>query len=480
MKKSRAEQYLDTFINYEFSPSLGSSSIFKLKRIWFLLDALGHPEKDMTFIHVAGSKGKGTTCAFTAEILKWAGYRAGLYTSPHIQNFKERIRVLESSSRHCTKNEIFPDCISEDELDMLLWDARPALDGVRKLGQYGQLSYYEVLTALSLLYFKRRQADVVILETGLGGRLDATNIVDSLVCGITPISLEHVEILGDTVAAVAQEKAGILKKSTKKAVVALQPEGALDVIRARCDDLGLDSSWVGRDITYQAKELNGDRQSFCVQGLKENYNLETRLLGAHQMVNAATAVGLVESLSDFNFTITPQAIEQGIASVVWPGRFEKIFEQPVVILDGAHNEESAQMLAETVRHVYPGRKVILLFGAMRDKDHKGIGQHLSKITKQVILTKVDHPRACDLTKEAALKNVFDGEIRVTRNVKEAVYLALSEAGKDDIILAAGSLYLAADVRSVFHSLGKYKTFQTAENSFPENARSYDDRRVEFF
>ncbi len=446
MTFTQAKSYLDSFINYEFHLNAVPIASFKLQRVAYLLELLGRPQEKIRVIHVAGTKGKGSTCAFAAHILKAAGYRVGLYTSPHLENFKERIRVLEKDVSYPQENNaVFPDCIDDEELCSVLEEMKPSLEKMKAVTEYGPLSYFEVVTVLALCYFRKREVDFVVLETGLGGRLDATNAVDAAVYGITPISLEHTQQLGETLSAIAAEKAAIIKGKSV-AVIAPQLPKAFEVIEKRCQEQGVAVCVIGRDITFELIHQDTGEQSFCVQGIRGKYELKTRLLGAHQVMNAAVAVGLVESLG---VPILPDAMEKGIFETVWPGRFEIVRQKPVVVLDAAHNPDSSRKLAETVKEIFPGRNTTLILGLCEDKDQYGICRHLNGISQKIILTQARHPRACCFTDGEVEKIFKTKECLRTQNVQEAVDEALAKTDEGDIILVTGSIFVVAEARTLF-------------------------------
>ncbi len=431
MNSLQIEQYLNSFINYELSLGSVHPSVFKLDRIQAFLQLLGNPQDNLKFIHVAGSKGKGSVCALTASILKQAGYKVGLYTSPHLYSFKERIRVLDKESTpYIREGEIFPDSISDRELSAVLKEIRPQLEKMRSTKKFGQLTFFEVLTVLAILYFFKKKVDWVVLETGLGGRLDATNAVSSSVCAITPISLEHTQILGNTVRKIAIEKAAIIKDARSRVVIAPQEKEAIQVIKKRCQEFGIQPLGVGRDIQYEIKLQN------------------MPLLGDHQKVNAAVAMGIVESLRDLGVKISDKAISRGLKNVYWPGRLEIIQRNPLIVLDGAHNGASAKVLAGSLTKIFPRKRAILILGVSSDKNKKDILKELKKISSCIIFTKAEHPRASNWERREVQKYLPQRNFFLTSGVEEALRLAFAKSQKKDMILVAGSLFLVAEVRKL--------------------------------
>jgi len=447
MSPPEAREYLDSLINYENHLDCVHRSLFKLERVEGILNRLGSPHKKISFIHIAGTKGKGSTCAFIAFVLREAGYKVGLYTSPHLHDYQERIRILSPPLSSIDPEDPFVGRISDPELAATLKEIKPVLDCVGKNDHWGRLSFFEVLTSLAIYYFQQAQVDFAVLETGLGGRLDATNVVESLVCGLTPISLEHTELLGSTLQEIAQEKAAIIKNKDQGVVVAPQDPQADQIIRDRCHAYQARACCVGEDIRYQAVSQDLKGQTFEIQS---PYNgclkLETRLLGAHQIVNAAVALGVVESLQHRGFPIPREAIQRGMEKTLWPGRLEVMSSHPLVILDGAHNPASVKALVKAIQDLLPGKKVTLIFGLSLDKDKRAVAREFHKVTSKIVFTQAHHPRACPLTPQE-LEDLFPGcEIITTRNVSDALDCAFSVTTEEQVILISGSLFVVGEAR----------------------------------
>ncbi|MDP3804780.1 MAG: folylpolyglutamate synthase/dihydrofolate synthase family protein, partial [Candidatus Omnitrophota bacterium] len=370
MTYQEALQYLDSFINYEKLDSYDYKKCLKLDTMRKLARLLGDPQEGINSIHIAGTKGKGSTAAILHSILKNAGFKVGLYTSPHLESFRERIRIND-------------ELISEEEISRLLERIKSVVDKMED----DIPSFFEVYTALAYLYFKERKVDFAVYETGLGGRLDATNIINPLVSAITPISYEHTQKLGNTLKEIAGEKGGIIKDSTP-CVSAPQAGEAREVIENICKEKRAKLILVGKDILFE--ELNSDerREAFNIFGLFGEYPiLETPLLGSHQVVNAATAVGILEALRFYGLTIPSEAVRNGIRDVRWAGRLEIVSRNPLVILDGAQNRASANALAKAVKKIFGYRRLLLVLGVSKDKDIAGILEELLPISDSIILTK---------------------------------------------------------------------------------------------
>ncbi len=440
------QEYLNSFINFESHLHNVSSRSFNLARVYRLLCALGDPHKELKFIHVAGTKGKGSTCVFIASILRAAGYKVGLYTSPHLYRIHERIRVLEPTAKGFDRD--FDGSIPDDQLKSVLLKLRPKFEKFRHDKILGDLTYFEVLTAVALSYFSQRKTDIVVLETGLGGRLDATNAVDALVNVITPIGFDHTHLLGKTLEKIAREKAAIIKHSFSRVVAAPQDPKAMNVILKQCRDLKIEPVVVGKDVQCLKVGQDKSKLSFYVRSGRQVYkDLKTGLLGDHQMKNAAAAVAVIELLPEFGFAIGPKAVRQGFQQARWPGRFEIIKKNPTVILDCAHNVDSARALVRTFKQLFSHRKAVVLLGISSDKDVDGICRVLNAIAHTVILTRADHPRA-HIFNLPHIRRLFKGKtVADLPDVKDALRQAHKSAGRSGIILATGSVFLAAEARA---------------------------------
>ncbi len=418
-------RYLSTFLNYEKNLNAFSSRNVNLARVRAVLSKLNSPQKYLKAIHIAGSKGKGSTAAFVAQILSQAGYKVGLYTSPHLYHLRERFRILDASIavKALGKDEIFSGCISQKQFGKLIKKIRPVLEAARHHPKFGDLTYFEVLTIAAFCYFYDEKVDFAVLETGLGGRLDATNVCQPFVAAISSISLEHTQQLGKTLRKIAFEKAGIIKKNSA-VVLALQSPEVLKVIKARSAALNV------------------------VPMIAEKNIFKISLLGEHQNTNAALAVGIIQALRARGFSVDQAAVKKGLAGTFWPLRFEIVGKNPAIVLDAAHNPQSCQKLAETIKKIFPSQKVILIFGSSYDKDIRGMAPHLQAISQKVILTRARHPRALGWTQKLA-KEIFEKEdFIITASVKEACSQALRLAGKKSVIVVTGSLFVAAEARKI--------------------------------
>jgi len=429
MDYSAALDYILSFADYERAPR--SSLVFDLRRIEALLARLGNPQEKAKSVHIAGTKGKGSTAAMIASILTQAGYRTGLYTSPHLLSFTERIQVDGRP-------------VTEGAFGRLVEVLKPEVEAVNKSSTLGELTTFELLTALAFTYFETRKVDYQVLETGLGGRLDATNVVKPEVCVITSISFDHMDVLGDTLTQIATEKAGIIK-SGSVVVCSLQSPESMKVIEEICRERGARLVSIGDEVNWHQKDFSSEGQSFQLTGITGKYDLYISLLGEHQLENAATAVVSAEVLAELGTKISPRSIITGLGQLEWPGRLQILQQEPWVVVDGAHNADSARRLAEALERYFDFDQLILIFGASADKNIAGMVAELAPTSSTVIVTRSQHPRAVE---PARLAGEFSkGGITpiVTENVTSAVELALDRATPGDLICATGSLFIVAEV-----------------------------------
>jgi len=451
-------QYLESFINYEKIPVYPYKESFRLERVKNFLATIDNPQDSLKCLHIAGTKGKGSTCVFVAYILRQAGYRVGLYTSPHLSDFRERIRILNPRTDNRIPKTDFEGMVSQEELTDLIEKLKPVIEDYDKKSEYGPLSFFEVYTSLAFVYFKEEKVDFAVLETGLGGRLDATNVVNPLTVAITPISYEHTQKLGSTLREITAEKTGIIKNKGSVVISAPQEEEARQVIRARCFEVGSRLYEVDKDIFYDIK-----KSGFDVRGIFDKYpDLKIRLPGKHQLINAAVAMGVIETLRLHNINVDIDAVRGGLYNTVWPGRCEVVSSNPLIVLDGAQNIASTRALKEAIKENFSAesavggkggkyKRLILVLGISSDKDIEGICSETYDLADEIVLTKADNLRA---TEPESLVKYFNGkEVHITDNVKEAKELAYHLAKKEDLILVCGSLFVVGEFRTLFKSAG---------------------------
>jgi len=374
-----------------------------------------------------------------ASALTAAGYTTGLFTSPHLHVVNERMRVSG-------------DMVTDGELVALVDMLRPEVEAVNEAATYGRLTTFEILTALGFCHFARKQADFRVLEVGLGGRLDATNVVRPEVCVITSISLEHTDVLGDTLTEIATEKAGIIKPGCR-VVSSPQADEAGRVIAAACRDQGVELVRVGSDVTWHSPCFESDRQVFRVNGRLDSYELSIPLLGRHQLDNAAAAVAALELVAERSTEVTPESIVSGLASVRWEGRLQVLSRRPLVVVDGAHNADSAGKLRQALEQYFEYDRAFLIIGFSADKNIGDIISELAPLFDEVIVTRSIHPRAMDTGTVAAEFTRRGVAVSETDDISVALPMALDRAGEKDMICVTGSLFVAAGAIEQAGALG---------------------------
>ena len=397
-----------------------------LDRIKKLSKELGNPEKSYKTIHVGGTNGKGSVCKFLGSILTSSGYKVGVYTSPHLQCFSERI-VIDGEE------------ISEKEIVLLFEKIKPIVEKMKKKGNTP--TYFEIVTAMCFEYFKEKNVDYAVIEVGLGGRFDATNIIEPIVSVITNVSLDHQNILGNSIKEIAKEKAGIIKN--KVPVITGARDNALKVIEKKADEKNapltiIDSSnW---------KKLSD--KSFLIKGSLNDYNVKTSMKGSFQGTNIALAISVVETLQINGIFITENSIFEGIKKTFNPGRMEIVSEKPHILLDGAHNIACMNVLKETLEKDFKYDRLILVVGILSDKNIEEMLKIIIPLANNIIVTKSKNNRASNTTflKDKILKLGFKNKIVVKNNVSDAVDYAKSIANKNDLICITGSLFTVGEAR----------------------------------
>lgn len=423
----QALDYLYSFVDYSLKKSSElAKADFNLDRMRALVAALGQPQNQYPSIHVAGTKGKGSVCALCASALRAAGYRTGLYISPHLQDFTERIQINGQP-------------IPPADLVALVEEVKPIVACL------SGLTFFEITTALAFLYFARQGVEAAVIEVGLGGRLDATNVVTPRVSVITSLSYDHMAVLGNTLSAIAREKAGIIKPGVP-VVSAPQEAEALTVLESVAAECHAPLTLVGRDISFHLREYSLEGQSLQIEA-PVPVLLHIPLLGRHQVVNAATAWAALQ-VSGLN--ISPEAIRDGFRQVVWPCRFEIVRRHPPVILDSAHNVDSFEKLAQTLADYFPDYPVTLIFGCSEDKDMTAMLAALRPRLQRVLATQSAHPRAVipEAIVEAAkrLGVLAEAVTPVEAALQRALQLAEVEKC---LVLSAGSMFVTAEVKTAW-------------------------------
>lgn len=420
---------------------------FGLERIIELLRRFGDPHLKLRIIHVGGTNGKGSTAAMIASILKESGFRVGLYTSPHLHSYTERYLV--------NGEKIAPQTYAN-----LIDELKPHLDRMVADG-FEHPTEFEVGTAMAFNYFEREKVDFLVLEVGLGGAIDSTNVVLPAVSVITNVSMDHMEYLGNTVRDIAAVKAGIIKERTP--LVTAARGDALEVILERCTELGSPVTVVGRDVRWREISHGPEGQYLDIYGARGEYrNLLLPLLGEHQQVNAATAVSVVEKLIDGGLVGADCAVERGIARTVWPARLEVVKKSPTVLIDAAHNYDGAVSLRKAIEQYFPGKRLIVVLGMLGDKERARVVGQLAPGASAVIVTKPDSPRAGDWLMLAEEASKYVSRVESIENIYEAVRAGVDMAGREDLVVITGSFYMVADARE--YLLTKVVTEPVTQNS----------------
>jgi dihydrofolate synthase / folylpolyglutamate synthase len=483
-KKYQANlDYLYSFVDYSLTRNLKySPEKFNLDKMKTLVEWMGNPHKEYPVIHVAGTKGKGSTAAMIASILMAADYRTGFYLSPHLQDFAERIQVNNMPIPHGALNQ-------------LVETIKPMVEKI------GNLTTFEITTALAFEAFRKQHVDVAVVEVGLGGRLDSTNIVNPVLSVITSLSMDHMNVLGDTLEKIAAEKAGIIKTGVP-VISAPQKPNALAVLEAVAAENKSILTLVGRDLVAKLEKHSLDGQWFEVRipptplheggqtgspsllqeggqkgtsvslqegGQKgtpsaahldestndssvdyaEGVDYFIPLLGRHQVDNASTAISAILQLRRQGFEISDKAIQEGLAKVFWPCRFEVLQREPAMVIDSAHNRDSAHKLRQAMEDYFPGKPITLIFGASEDKDLSGMFAELLPACSRLILTKSTHPRAANLDTLIKSASAYPCAMISAESIEVALDFSMDPGEPDGVILAAGSLFVAAAVRAAW-------------------------------
>lgn len=407
-------------------------SPIKMDRMRHLCGLLGNPEGKFPAVLVAGTKGKGSTAAMIASMVQAAGYRVGLYTKPHLVDFRERMRI---------NGELIP----PEELSAFVGEVRDAI--ARGEGGPGwPPTYFEASAAIAFMYFARRAVDLAVVEVGIGGRLDATNVVNPIVSVITTVGYDHTDLLGNSLRRIAEEDTGIIRP-TGRAVTVPQPAAASEVIEEAAASKGATLTRVGREIRYRTlrSSLGGIRVTVC--GQRRSYrDLVVPLLGRHQALNAATAVGAVEGVEAAGFVVSEAAVRAGLAGLRWPARIEVVRQCcPTLIVDVAHNAVSFQALRNVLDEVFPGRRVALVIGVLGNKDLVGIARIIAPRASVVIATRADDDRALPPADVAIAFCPGVADIRIVEDPVDALECALDAVSPEDVVCVTGSFHVAGPV-----------------------------------
>lgn len=439
--------YIYSFIDYEKTPGQAyNRKYYDLRRVDELLARVGNPHLAQKSVHIAGTKGKGSTTVMIASVLTESGYKTGLFTKPHLIELRERF-------------QIDGELMTEGELISLTERLKPEVTEVNRKRAYGTLTTFEVMTAIGFMFYAAHHVDFQVLEVGLGGTLDATNVIIPEVSVITSISYDHMDVLGHTLTEIASAKAGIIKPGVP-VVSSVQRDEAMKVIKNTCILENAALIRVGSDITCESRGFSEGMQSFHVKGRLGSYDIRIPLLGYYQIDNLPAAVGALEVLIEKGYHVTPKSIVKGMSIVSWPGRFQIIARSPTILIDGAHNQDSAVRLKEAIEKYFTKGKVtasgpaehyskaILIIGTSSDHDAAAIVGELYPLFDKIIVTQSHHPRA---TRQEVILNElqkYGVSPEITSNVAEAIKLARTVAASDDLIVASGSLFVVGEMLKV--------------------------------
>ena len=410
-------------------------SNYGLERTHKLLEYLDNPEKNLKLIHIAGTNGKGSTTSMITEILMGAGYKVGMYTSPFIEEFEERIQINRNN-------------IPKETLAALMDEIKEAVDKVIEAG-YNHPTEFEIITVLMLLYFKKENIDFGVIEVGLGGTLDSTNVITPILQVITSISFDHTNLLGNTLEEIAGEKAGIIKKEIPT-VIYPQQEEALKVIKNKCLEMGSDLYIANNENLKFENVVNRDKP---YQLLKYNNEIDILLplLGEHQIINLSVAMKAIEVLNNRNITdISVGSIVKSIKNVTWKGRLEVLSNNPYVVIDGAHNIQGIETLSRNIKKYFKYNNLYLILGILADKDVDEMVKVITPMAKKVYAVTPNSIRA-ELAED--LKNEiikYNENCQAYDDYKEAYLSALNNADENDLVLASGSLYMIGDMRRIIN------------------------------
>ena len=424
MDYQEAMDYLANLTKFGFNFGLG-----RIKR---LLTEVGNPQDKIKTVHIGGTNGKGSTSAMLSSMLQAAGYRVGVFTSPHLHSYRERV-VINGEQ------------IPEEKVAGLLARLKIVLDRMVEGGQEHPTEF-EVNTALAFLYFFEEKVDLAVIEVGLGGLIDSTNVINPLISVITNVGMDHMDYLGNTLEEIIRVKAGIIKDGGIVITAANRPE-VLEIIEETCRQKSASLIKVWEDYDWTSLESSAFGQRFSVISPQNEYRgLELTLTGEHQLVNAATALAVTEALGQYHgLGIRMADVVEGLRNTRWPGRLEMIL--PGVLLDGAHNLDGAVTLSKALKQVFVYRKLILCIGMLADKERNKVLEILAPLTQKIVVTKPNSPRAGNWQEMAEQAGKYVQEVYLEENIPRAVDLAISLAGEGDLVCITGSLYMIAEARS---------------------------------
>lgn len=406
---------------------------FGLERTFKILEILGNPQKSLKCIHVAGTNGKGSVCAMLNQILIEAGYRVGMYTSPYLQEFEERIQINNNN-------------ISEDDLSLYISRVKAAADKI-SASENQHPTEFEIETCAMYLYFYEQKIDYAVIEVGLGGRSDSTNVIIPVLSIIASISFDHMNILGNTLSKIAYEKGGIIKENVP-VVLYPQEEESLSTLKGICEKLNSEMILVPEDSVYLSdnNEKNNVYQNIVVNTCENHYEIRLSLLGSHQLLNCATVIYAAEKLVDIGLVISKENIIDALNKVSWPGRLEVLNKSPLIVLDGAHNIDGIKRLKESVLNYFKYDKMILILGILADKQVEEMTSIIAKMAVKVIAVAPHNIRAEEPEMLQSIIKKYNKNCVSFKNYEDAYKYALKSCSDNDLLLISGSLYMIGDMR----------------------------------
>lgn len=417
-------------------------SNYGLKRTYRLLEILGEPQKKLKLIHIAGTNGKGSTTAMITNMLMGLGYRVGMYTSPYLEEFEERIQINGIN-------------IKKNTLAELMSVVKKAVDQVIEEG-FEHPTEFEILTSLMYLYYYEEKVDYAVIEVGLGGELDSTNVIIPIVSVITSISMDHMSILGNTLGEIAMQKAGIIKENIP-VIVYPQNEEAMESIFNKAEKLNSKIYEVSEDSGKFIKMISEEKvyQEIEVKGLKNTYKVKLPLIGEHQILNLSVALMTIEVLCEKeNINLNKDLIEKSLENVVWKGRLEVLRINPLVVIDGAHNIDGIKMLRKNIEKYFKYNKIYLLLGILADKQVEDMIKEITPIAERVYAL-TPHSERAELSEELKKEIIkYNKNVIALEDYEEAYKSALNEASYDDLVLISGSLYMVGDMRKTINNMIK--------------------------
>ena len=433
-----ALHFLTSVTNYERQSRVRySQGNFNLARMNRLLSSVGNPHRNLKTVHIAGTKGKGSTAAMLSSMLQGCGLEVGVYSSPHVLDIRERITINDT-------------WVGEQEFVKLMNKLLPAFDKSKG----SKPTFFELMTAMAFLYFEDKKVDIAVIEAGLGGRLDATNVIKPEVCGITSISFDHVELLGSTLEQIAHEKGGILKARIP-AISAPQPPEVKETLKTLAANVGAPISFAGDEIEFsyrfESSRLVGPHTRVCISTPTTRFDhLHVPLLGEHQAINCGVALALLDVLKNRDFDIDEQKAIEGLAKVSLTGRMEIVGHDPTILIDGAHNPASVGALMRTIGQNIPYDSMVVIFGCQQDKDLASMIKHVQLGADKIIFTRSQSPYATDPADLAASYAEQSGNMAQTAScLDDALQIAKSAISSDDLICITGSFYLVGEAKQKF-------------------------------